>query len=148
VAVALAAAIGAAAVLKWGKATPPAAIDTPSAAVQPAPPGPSHVQAPEQKTKEDVASSVVPKPSRQAPKGDARPAAAAKEPAPAENKLASLVAAFLQDGEKCFRAKQYDCAIAKADAALQVEPGSAPARQLKTAAAEEQQRAIRQIKIE
>jgi serine/threonine protein kinase len=148
VAVALAAAIGAAAVLKWGKATPPAAIDTPSAAVQPAPPGPSHVQAPEQKTKEDVVSSVVPKPSRQAPKGDARPAAAAKEPAPAENKLASLVAAFLQDGEKCFRAKQYDCAIAKADAALQVEPGSAPARQLKTAAAEEQQRAIRQIKIE
>jgi hypothetical protein len=91
---------------------------------------------------------VVPKPSRQAPKGDARPAAAAKEPGPAENKLASLVAAFLQDGEKCFRAKQYDCAIAKADAALQVEPGSAPARQLKTAAAEEQQRAIRQIKIE
>jgi serine/threonine protein kinase len=148
VAVALAAAIGAAAVLKWGKATPPAAIDTPSAAVQPAPPGPSHVQAPEQKTKEDVVSSVVPKPSRQAPKGDARPAAAAKEPGPAENKLASLVAAFLQDGEKCFRAKQYDCAIAKADAALQVEPGSAPARQLKTAAAEEQQRAIRQIKIE
>jgi hypothetical protein len=167
VAVALVGAIGAAAYLKWGKATPPAAIatsapapapqskpppevvETPPAAVQPAPPAvqpappavqpappvPSPVRAPEQKT-------------RQASKGDARPAAAAKEPEPAENKLASLVAAFLQDGEKCFRAKQYDCAIAKADAALQVEPGSAPARQLKTAAVEEQQRAIRQIKIE
>jgi serine/threonine protein kinase len=166
VAVALVAAIGAAAVLKWGKATPPAAIatsapapapqskpppeviDTPSAAVPAAPPVSSDVQPPEQKTKEGVASSVVPKPPKQAPKVDARPAAAAESQQPPENRLASLVAAFLQDGEKCFRAKQYDCAIAKADAALQVEPGSAPARQLKTAAAEEQQRAIKQIKIE
>jgi hypothetical protein len=80
----------------------------------------------------------VPRPPKQPSKPDARP----------ENKLALLAAAFLQDGEKCFRAKQYDCAIAKADAALQVDPGSAPARQLKTAAAEEQQRAIKQIKID
>jgi hypothetical protein len=148
--VALAAAIGAAAVLKWGKATSPAAtatsapapapqskpppqvIETPSAAVPAAVPVPSVVQPPEQQT----------------PKGGARPAAAAESQQRPENKLASLVAAFLQDGEKCFRAKQYDCAIAKADAALQVEPGSAPARQLKTAATEEQQRAIKQIKIE
>jgi hypothetical protein len=93
-------------------------------------------------------ASVVQKPPKQATKGDARPAVAAKEPERPENRLALLVGAFLQDGEKCFRAKQYDCAIAKADAALQVEPGSAPARQLKTAAAEEQQRAIKQIKIE
>ena len=67
VAVALAAAIGAAALLKWGKATPPEVIVTPSAAVQPAPPVPSDVQPPEQKTKEDVVSSVVPKPPKQAP---------------------------------------------------------------------------------
>ena len=166
VTIALVGAIGAAAILKWGKATPPPVIatsapapapqgkpppeviDTPSAAVPPAPPVPSYVQPPEQKAKEEVVSSVVPKPPKQAPKADARPAAAAESQQPQENKLASLVAAFLQDGEKCFRAKQYDCAIAKADAALQVEPGSAPARQLKTAAAEEQQRAIKQIKIE
>ena len=174
VVVVLVGAIGAGAVLKWGKATPsatiatvtpapgpqskqpPEVIDTPSAAVPtpavptpavPAPP-PSYAPPPEHKAKQEVVSSVVSKPPKQAPKGDARPAAAAKEPERPGNKLASLVAAFLQDGEKCFRAKQYDCAIAKADAALQVEPASAPARQLKTAAAEEQQRVLKQIKIE
>jgi len=145
-------AIGAAALLKWGKATPPATIATPSAAVPAAVPAaapvPPDVPPAEQKPKEDVVSNVVPEPPKQAPKVEARRTAAAKEPARPDNKLASLVAAFLQDGEKCLRAKQYDCAIAKADAALQVEPGSAPALQLKTAAAEEQQRAIRQIKIE
>ena len=155
--IALVGAIVAAAILKWGKATPPAAIDTPSAAVPiPAVATPAvqtavppYAPPPEEKPKEDVVSSVVPKPPKQPlPKADARPAAAVESQQRPENKLASLVAAFLQDGEKCFRAKQYDCAIAKADAALQVEPGSAPARQLKTAAAEEQQRAIKQIKIE
>jgi hypothetical protein len=74
--------------------------------------------------------------------------AAAREPERPASNVASLVAAFMQDGEKCFQAKQYDCAIAKANEALKVDPASAPARQLKTAAAQEQQRALKQIKIE
>ena len=71
-----------------------------------------------------------------------------EEPPPADNRLASLVATFMQNGEKCFKAKQYDCAITNANAALQIDPGSAPAQKLKTAAAEEQQRALKQIRIE
>jgi hypothetical protein len=81
-------------------------------------------------------------PVRQQPK-----APAAEEPRP-DNRLAALVATFLQDGEKCFQAKQYDCAIAKANDALQVDPASTQARRLKAAASDEQQRALRQIKIE
>src|SRR4051812_10226666 len=66
VAVALMVAIGAAALLKWGKATPPATIATPSApAVPAAPPGPPDVPPAEQKPKEEVASSVVPEPPKQ-----------------------------------------------------------------------------------
>jgi hypothetical protein len=91
------------------------------------------------------------------PKQVTKPSAPLRQPkAPAaeepqqrpENRLALLLSTFLQDGEKCFQAKQYDCAIAKANDALQVDPGSAQARRLKTAATEEQQRALKQIKID
>jgi hypothetical protein len=80
---------------------------------------------------------------RQQPKASA----AVEQPRP-DNRLAALLATFLQDGEKCFQAKQYDCAIAKANDALQVDPASTQARRLKAAASDEQQRALRQIKIE
>jgi serine/threonine protein kinase len=154
VAVVLVGAISAGAVLLWDRPAPsapiatatpapgpqskppPEVIDTPSAAV-PIPAVPTAAAA-TPAVPPPAVSSVVPRPPKQPSKADARP----------EDKLALLAAAFLQDGEKCFRAKQYDCAIAKADAALQVDPGSAPARQLKTAAAEEQQRALKQIKID
>ena len=92
-------------------------------------PAPSYAEPPKQKPKEAKAAAV-------------------KEPERPASNAASEVAAFLQDGEKCFQARRYDCAIAKANEALRVDPGSAPARQLKTAAAEEQQRALKQIKIE
>ena len=98
-------------------------------------------------------SAIAPPAPKQVPtvSTPARQAKAATAEAPAtraDDRLASLVAAFLHDGEKCFQAKQYDCAIAKANDALQVDPGSAQARKLKTAATEEQQRALKQIKIE
>jgi hypothetical protein len=110
------------------------------------------VQPPEQGVKENSARIVEPLPAKPA----AKAGAAARQPkAPAseerqrpDTRLAMLLATFLQDGEKCFQAKQYDCAIAKANDALQVDPGSAQARRLKTAATEEQQRALKQIKID
>jgi hypothetical protein len=165
VAVVLAAAIGAVA-LKWGTATPPATIATSAPAPPPqsprprevvetppaATPAPPPVQPPEQGVKENSARIVEPLPAKPA----AKAGAAARQPkAPAseerqrpDTRLAMLLATFLQDGEKCFQAKQYDCAIAKANDALQVDPGSAQARRLKTAATEEQQRALKQIKID
>jgi hypothetical protein len=171
VAVALVALVGAGVVLNWGKAgapatiatvapapapqskRPPEIVDPPPAAVAtpvaPATPAASHAEPPTQKAKEHVARTAPPAP-KPAARGDAPQdkVAAAKEPERPANDVALLAASFLQDGEKCFRAKQYDCAIAKANEALRVDPGSAPARQLKTAAAEEQQRALKQIKIE
>jgi hypothetical protein len=168
VAAALVAAIGAATILNWDKGAPPAPIATaipapapqskppeviePPAAVIPAP-APSPAPPPEEVPKQAVAPSVAPPPAKAPPKVVAAPArrakaAAVEEPPPADNRLASLVATFMQNGEKCFKAKQYDCAITNANAALQVDPGSAPAQKLKTAAAEEQQRALKQIRIE
>src|SRR5262245_43400667 len=64
------------------------------------------------------------------------------------SEAASLVAATLQDGEKCFTAKQYDCAIANANAALRVDPNSTRAQRLKADSIEEQRRALSEIKIE
>jgi serine/threonine protein kinase len=151
VVVVLVAAIGAVAVL-WGTAKPPAPIatSTPTPAPAPAP----QVPPPEQSPKVDSTAAAEPAPP---PKQVTKPSAPLRQPkAPAaeepqrrsENRLALLLSTFLQDGEKCFQAKQYDCAIAKANDALQVDPGSAQARRLKTAATEEQQRALKQIKID
>jgi len=138
VAVVLVAAIGVVFV-KWGKEAPPPTIATSIPTPVPAPaPEPPTKPAPEA----IVAPSLAAPPPRQS-----KPAAVQEQPRP-DNRLAVLLAAFLQDGEKCFQAKQYDCAIAKANDALQVDPGSAQARKLKTAAMEEQQRALKQIKIE
>jgi hypothetical protein len=164
VAVILAAAIGAVA-LKWGTATPPATIATsaptppqspqPREAVETPPaatPAPPPVQPLEQGVKENSARIVEPLPAKPAPKASAlarQPKApASEEKQRPDTRLAALLSTFLQDGEKCFQAKQYDCAIAKANDALQVDPGSAQARRLKTAATEEQQRALKQIKID
>jgi len=73
----------------------------------------------------------------------------APEPAPAApNQLAGMAAAAIEDGEKCLRSKQYDCAIAYANAALRAEPASQRAKRLKGEAEEAQRRAISQIKIE
>ena len=149
VTVALVGAIGAGALLRSGKPQPQV-IETPPTAV--APPAPSYSPPPEEPPKEE-ASVAPPAPKPQPPKRAAQPekkaiAKAQEAPPPAENRLGVLVATFLQDGEKCFQAKQYDCAITNANAALQVDPGSAPARKLKTSAADAQQRAIKQIKIE
>ena len=165
VAVVLAGAIGAVAVLKWGASTPPPPVATsipapPAATSIPPPPAeptpvltpPPAVQAPEQTAKEDPPRIVEPPPAKPSVKAAAlarQPkAAAAEEPQRPDNRLAMLLATFLQDGEKCFQAKQYDCAIAKANDALQVDPASSQARRLKAAASEEQQRALKQIKIE
>ena len=121
--------------------TPPAAVPAPAPAPAPTPAA-SPVQPPVQEAREAKAPAKVAAPARRVK------AAAAQEPPPAANRLAALAATFMQDGEKCFKAKQYDCAIANANAALQVDPDSAPAQKLKTAAAGEQQRALKQIKIE
>jgi hypothetical protein len=59
-----------------------------------------------------------------------------------------MAAAAVEDGEKCLRAKQYDCAIANANAALRAEPASPRAKRLKGEAEDAQRRAISQIKIE
>jgi hypothetical protein len=73
----------------------------------------------------------------------------AREPAPAApNPLAGMAAAALEDGEKCLRSKQYDCAIANANAALRAEPANQRARRLKGEAEEAQRRALSEIKIE
>jgi len=64
------------------------------------------------------------------------------------SEAASLVGATLQDGEKCFTAKQYDCAIANANAALRVDPSSTRAQRLKADSIEAQRRALSEIKIE
>lgn len=160
VALVLVAAIGAAIVLNRGPATPPATVATtaPAPAPQAAPPSvvvdtPSSA-APTPAPSKDISAPVVTPPAapKQAPKATApvrqeKAPAAEEQPRP-DNRLALLVASFLQDGEKCFKAKQYDCAIAKANDALQVDPDSAQARRLKAAASDEQQRALKQIKIE
>ena len=159
VAVVLAAAIGAVAVLEWGKPTPPPAVATsiPAPApqpksTQPAPTPPAPVEAPQQSATEEQPRIVEPPPAKPAAKANAlarQPKApAAEEQQRPDNRLAMLLASFLQDGEKCFQAKQYDCAIAKANDALQVDPASTQARRLKAAASEDQQRALKQIKIE
>jgi hypothetical protein len=74
----------------------------------------------------------------------------ATPPAPAgqSNQLAAIAAAALEDGEKCLRARQYDCAIANANSALRVEPASARAKRLKGDAEDAQRRALSSIKIE
>jgi serine/threonine protein kinase len=148
--VVLVGAIAALALLKSGTPTPPPAVAT-SIAPPPTPQAPIPTPAPESIPTPQVID--VPPPPKQAPKVANAPvrqqpkAPAAEEPRP-DNRLAALVATFLQDGEKCFQAKQYDCAIAKANDALQVDPASTQARRLKAAASDEQQRALRQIKIE
>jgi serine/threonine protein kinase len=158
VALVLLAAIGVV-LVKWSNGTPPATIAASTSAPAPAP-----VTAPEPPSKPAPEAIVVPSPvapppaptieqaAKEPPKNSPpprqpKPAAVVEQPRP-DNRLAVLLAAFLQDGEKCFQAKQYDCAIAKANDALQVDPASAQARKLKTAAMEEQQRALKQIKIE
>ena len=165
VAVVLVAVIGVV-LVKWGKGTPPppiaASTPTPAPApvpapeppskpapevlVAPSPPAPSPASAspPHAATVEQAATQP---PKTSPPPRQSKAAAVIEQPRP-DDRLAVLLAAFLQDGEKCFQAKQYDCAIAKANDALQVDPGSAQARKLKTAAMEEQQRALKQIKIE
>jgi hypothetical protein len=150
-------AIAAGAFIKWDKATPSTTTATPTPAPAPRSEQPREIiNTPSAAVREDAPSRVAPPPPQQqalpvaprtAPARQPKAAVAYEQPRP-DNKLAALAAAFLQDGEKCFRAKQYDCAIAKANDALRVDPGSAPARQLRAAAAEEQQRALRQIKIE
>jgi hypothetical protein len=148
IAVVLAAAIGAVALLKRSAPTPPPAIATSI----PAPAPPPAVEAPQRSAKEEQPRIVEPLPAKPAVK--ASPLArqpkvpAAEERQRPDDRLALLLASFLQDGEKCFQAKQYDCAIAKANDALQVDPGSTQARRLKAAASDEQQRALKQIKIE
>jgi serine/threonine protein kinase len=73
----------------------------------------------------------------------------AREPTPAApNPLAGMAAAALEDGEKCLRSKQYDCAIANANAALRAEPANQRARRLKGEAEEAQRRALSEIRIE
>ena len=162
VAVALAAAIGVVAVLKWGTSTPAPAVTTsipasapeptPAVVPTPVPTPPPDAPAPQPSAKEQQPRIVEPVPAKPAVKASAlarQPKApAAEEPQRPDNRLALLVATFLQEGEKCFQAKQYDCAIAKANDALQVDPGSTQARRLKAAASDEQQRALKQIKIE
>ena len=149
--VVLIAAVAALAFLKPGTPTPPPPVAT-SIAPPPTPPAPIPAPAPETALAPQVID--VPSPPKQAPKAASAPARQPPKSPPAEerprpdNRLAALVATFLQDGEKCFQAKQYDCAIAKANDALQVDPASTQARRLKSAAADEQQRALRQIKIE
>jgi hypothetical protein len=165
IAAALVAAIGAAIVLNRDKAAPAAPVATavPAPAPQSTPePAPApQIKPPEEEAKQALASNAAPPPPAKEPPKVSAPArrakaaaveqpkaAAPEEPPPADNRLASLVATFMQNGEKCFKAKQYDCAITNANAALQIDPGSAPAQKLKTAAAEEQQRALKQIRIE
>ncbi|HEY7238042.1 MAG TPA: serine/threonine-protein kinase [Burkholderiales bacterium] len=157
VAVALLAAVSAV-VLNWGAAPPPAPVATsvPAPAVPAAtPPAPEPTPVPQSAPPPKVvepAPVAAPPPVQELPAPVAKQAKtrAAEPPQPqrSDDRLALLLSTFLQDGEKCFQAKQYDCAIAKANDALQVDPGSAQARRLKAAAAEEQQRALRQIKIE
>ena len=90
------------------------------------------------------AQPAAPKPLALAPSEPPREA-----PAPgASNQLAAIAAAAIDDGEKCLRAKQYDCAIANANSALRVEPASARAKRLKGDAEDEQRRALSSIKIE
>jgi hypothetical protein len=118
----------------------------------PVPTPPPDLPAPQQSAKEEQPRIVEPVPAKPPVKASAlarQPKApTAEEQQRPDNRLAMLVATFVQDGEKCFQAKQYDCAIAKANDALQVDPGSTQARRLKAAASDEQQRALKQIKIE
>jgi serine/threonine protein kinase len=147
----LVAAIAALALLKSGTSTPPTP-PPPVAKSLPTPPAPIPTPAPESTPAPQVID--VPPPPKQAPKAASAPVRQQPKASPAEaqprpdDRLAALLTTFLQDGEKCFQAKQYDCAIAKANDALQVDPASAQARRLKAAASDEQQRALRQIKIE
>jgi serine/threonine protein kinase len=147
VALVLVAVVAAWTLLKPGTPTSPPPVAT-SITPPPTPPAP----APESTPVPQVID--VPPPPKEAPKAASAPvrqqpkaSAAVEQPRP-DNRLAALLATFLQDGEKCFQAKQYDCAIAKANDALQVDPASTQARRLKAAASDEQQRALRQIKIE
>lgn len=147
----LVAAIAALALLKPGTPSPAPAVAT-SVTPPPTPPAPIAAPAPESIPAPQVIHP--PSPPKQASKAASaavrqQPKASPAEPqAGPDDRLAVLLTTFLQDGEKCFQAKQYDCAIAKANDALQVDPASTQARRLKAAAADEQQRALRQIKIE
>jgi serine/threonine protein kinase len=85
--------------------------------------------------------------SRLEPAEVAPPQAPAPTP-PAPNPLAAIVAAALDDGEKCLRAKRYDCAITNANNAIRAEPGSARAHRLKRNAEDAQQEAVKQITVE
>ena len=76
------------------------------------------------------------------------PAEAPQPPPVQSTQLAAIAAAAIEDGEKCLRAKQYDCAIANANSALRVEPASVRAKRLKGDAEDAQRRALSSIKIE
>ena len=114
------------------KATQPPAEKTERAAKKP----------PTATARADVSEQPKPKPLALAPVEPREP------PAAQSNQLAAIAAAALEDGEKCLRAKQYDCAIANASSALRVEPASSRATRLKGDAEEAQRRALSSIKIE
>jgi hypothetical protein len=131
------------------------------------PPEPTRAEKAERAAKEKAERIAKEKAERAARKKEAtltarvepspQPAARPVEPTPApppapapqqSNQLAAIAAAAIEDGEKCLRAKQYDCAIANANSALRVEPASSRAKRLKGEAEDAQRRALSSIKIE
>src|SRR5262245_18335472 len=115
VAVVLLAAIGVV-LVKWDKGTPPPTIAPSTPAPQPVPaPEPPSKPAPEVIVAPAPAAPPIEQAAEEPPKSSPpprqpKPATVVEQPRP-DNRLAVLLAAFLQDGEKCFQAKQYDCAI-------------------------------------
>jgi len=110
---------------------PQASVEPPAAPVPLPVPRP-----PPSRTAASVGRGPAPHPPKDAPTG-----------ALSEREAAAVVA-DLEAGEKCFQAKQYDCAIASAKSALRVDPNSARAGLLKADAEEAQRRALSEIKIQ
>jgi hypothetical protein len=134
--------------------SPPASVpETPPVAATPSPaPAPREAsveKAPEKARPARREPAPTPAREKPAPRAVAIAPPQPSEPSPAvPNPLAGMAAAAVEDGEKCLRSKQYDCAIANANAALRAEPANQRARRLKGEAEEAQKRAISQIKIE
>lgn len=73
------------------------------------------------------------------------PASAVSTPEPppvAQNDNRAAIDRILQSAEKCLQEKKYDCAISKAESALDLDPANARAQDIKSTASNAQQKAF------
>lgn len=79
--------------------------------------------------------------ARSSPPAIMQPSPQRAEPSQVEARFARIVSTSVAEGNSCLQAKNYECAIAKAESALQIEPAHSAALALKKLAIAAQQEA-------